>query len=1109
MLVEIINSGKQMNLKNKIVKRLSVAIDAQLDISFYKESYADLQSLSAKQLQHHWAINGKKEGRYPNLKKMLEANGIESVEEFDFDLDLDFYLNYYTDLQVAGIKTLQQAKIHWLLNGKKEGRFKTINDWIKTNGNAQYCNIEDFDFPKIISLNKTISIEVADICNIALGILKYPINVFEDQGKNYDFYYQLGINCYLQCKKTNCLDALSAARSFWRVALYFKLKSEALEQIGNTYLDELDYVTAQSVYEEAIDLTNKPTIHLINNLLLCYEKNSCLEKSLGFLVKLKSEYPDFTYIEELLDVFSEKFFLSQQGATKVLATQNKRKQLKEAVKEYSNVIYDSYYKLYSGDPIPKLKNLNVDKILIVGDYHVPQCIRYRLDQKVEQLELQGKEVTTIDWTKLQEHQNEIAFHDIVIFYRVPVVVNVLKAMAQVNANGKASFYEIDDLLFEESYPAPINTFGGYINLDVHIELRKSMAMFYAAIQFCRYGISSTKLLCDKLESLVLDKKCILHRNGLDKENIIRQLDKTRKNTVDIFYGSGTQAHNSDFIDQALPALERILSKYQHVRLVIAGYLQLPSAFTKKYESQLQQLPAVKSVKAYWSFLEQADINLAVLNDDDINGCKSELKWFEAACFSIPSIVSSTANYRDVLTSGVDAYIVANEAEWFVALEELIIKPELREVIATKALTKVKSEYSVNYLGKQLVNNIGSLLGSKRPKKKIALINVFFPPQAIGGATRVVSDNFDILQQQYGDDFELVVFTSDDRCTEPYQLTTYQHQGVTVYRSTILYRENMDWHPKDKNMYDLFEQFLELEKPDMVHFHCVQRLTASVVEATKDNKIPYIITAHDAWWISDHQFLIDKNDKVYPDGHPDMFATRVLPNNVTLGDSIERITYYQELLKGATHLLTVSESFAEIYRRNGYPEIKVNKNGISSTVEWLPKETSYTDKIVCALIGGMANHKGYFLLKESIEQEQPDNIEMLIVDHSKEDGYVHKTQWGKVPVTFIGRVNQNGITALYQKIDVLFAPSMWPESYGLVTREAAACGCWVVASELGGIGEDIIEGKTGFKVKPELNSLCKAIKKIDANTKKFKQNIKQADIGMVDKQVEDLASKFYV
>ena len=87
---------------------------------------------------------------------------------------------------------------------------------------------------------------------------------------------------------------------------------------------------------------------------------------------------------------------------------------------------------------------------------------------------------------------------------------------------------------------------------------------------------------------------------------------------------------------------------------------------------------------------------------------------------------------------------------------------------------------------------------------------------------MVVDNFDVLLKKYSDDFDIVAFTSDERASTPYKLSTYQYQGVTVYRATILHRENMDWHPKDPQMYTLFKQFLEVESPDLVHFHCVQR-----------------------------------------------------------------------------------------------------------------------------------------------------------------------------------------------------------------------------------------------------------------------------------------------
>ncbi len=394
------------------------------------------------------------------------------------------------------------------------------------------------------------------------------------------------------------------------------------------------------------------------------------------------------------------------------------------------------------------------------------------------------------------------------------------------------------------------------------------------------------------------------------------------------------------------------------------------------------------------------------------------------------------------------------------------------------------------------------------KQKIALVNVFFPPQSIGGATRVMADNVDVLIDRYSDRFDLVIFTSDNEMHDkPHQLDSYLYRGVRVYRSSVLFREHMDWHPQNEEMGKVFEKFLEFEKPDIVHFHCVQRLTASIVEVTQKKDIPYFITLHDAWWISDFQFLVDESGKVYPEGHPDPYEKIALPEGISLDESNRRKLYLAKLMQGAVKLFSVSESFAELYRKNGISNIAVTKNGISEKIRWEMKDTAYTEKVVCGQIGNISPHKGYEILRKAIVYSQPENMEFVFVDHAQEEGYERKEYWGKVPVTFIGPVKQKEIVDLYRKIDVLFAPSIWPESFGLVTREAAACGCWVVASSLGGMGEDVIDGKTGFVIDPTIGELVKVIEEIDRDWKRYKEPAPATKIRYAGEQVDELMSYF--
>jgi glycosyltransferase involved in cell wall biosynthesis len=371
--------------------------------------------------------------------------------------------------------------------------------------------------------------------------------------------------------------------------------------------------------------------------------------------------------------------------------------------------------------------------------------------------------------------------------------------------------------------------------------------------------------------------------------------------------------------------------------------------------------------------------------------------------------------------------------------------------------------------------------STTPKKKIALVNVLFPPKAFGGATRVVVDEATQLKDEYGDKFDVVVFCADAERRPVGELNVYPYDGYRVYGVSAHIN---NWNFQDQELGDMFDEFLAFEKPDLIHFHCVQVLTASVVEAAKTRGIPYIVTLHDAWWISDYQFLMDQQGKVYPDGHPDPFEQISLPDNVTFEQSIKRKSFLKSMLAGASRVLAVSDCFRTLYEKNGVLNVQTNKNGISATVGWSNKDTSFTDKVVCAHIGGTSAHKGFDIFQAAVTAVPTSNLEVLIVDHTKPESYSEKTSWGKTPVQIVGHVRQDNIASLYKNIDVLFAPSVWPESFGLVTREAAACGCWIVASSLGGIGEDV-GPENGFVIEPTKSALIDTLKKLDRSPKKYK------------------------
>ncbi|MGZ2926241.1 glycosyltransferase, partial [Pseudomonas aeruginosa] len=76
-----------------------------------------------------------------------------------------------------------------------------------------------------------------------------------------------------------------------------------------------------------------------------------------------------------------------------------------------------------------------------------------------------------------------------------------------------------------------------------------------------------------------------------------------------------------------------------------------------------------------------------------------------------------------------------------------------------------------------------------------------------------------------------------------------HRGVPVLRIGVPAEPGVDWRPFNPRVGEVFGRFLDHAAPDLVHLHCVQRLTASVLEEVQARGLPHLVTVHDGWWIS--------------------------------------------------------------------------------------------------------------------------------------------------------------------------------------------------------------------------------------------------------------------
>ena len=466
------------------------------------------------------------------------------------------------------------------------------------------------------------------------------------------------------------------------------------------------------------------------------------------------------------------------------------------------------------------------RVVMLANVDLAQGTHYRGEQKAELFEALARPYAIFPQAEVEDFITALAGASAAIFYRLPAIPKNVRAIQIARSMLIPTYYDIDDLIFDgDEYPEPLETYS-IVSKEFYAMLQMGVPLFHQAMAMCDYGIASTTDLARHMSKVVQTGTVHVLPNGLDHRNE-HYLNTTPKHTrrdddFVIFYGSGTKAHNSDFLDLAGKALNVVMRKYPHVRLVIAGYLELDGSFDG-LRRQITCIDWVSNLEDYWSILKEADLNIAVLADHATTNAKSEIKWIEAAALGLPSVVSATHRYREVLEDGVDALIATDADEWTACLERMITDAALRGELVKNAHKKLRTSYSI----KENCKNLAALLPPIRSgladqrKPRILLVNLFFPPQTIGGSTRVTRDNLDYFISNAGEEFDFSVVTTDLYADTPYRMRVEDYRGAPVFRISTPQELNMEWRPDNPEIKDMFIDIMAYWKPDLVHFHCVR------------------------------------------------------------------------------------------------------------------------------------------------------------------------------------------------------------------------------------------------------------------------------------------------
>lgn len=311
--------------------------------------------------------------------------------------------------------------------------------------------------------------------------------------------------------------------------------------------------------------------------------------------------------------------------------------------------------------------------------------RYRVDNIVEELTNCGIIADRYYPGSLDELKKSTNY-DLLVIFRVgefnrplfPKIVDTIKIFQKHNI---PIIYDVDDYLFSNRIPEEIQN-----DVQEIIENANAITVTTNALKI-KY-----QKFCNNVQ--IIKNTINFHQMQLASKTVKRK----KHNTMKIVYQSGHASHTYDFT-ACEKALINIMKKYKNVEFHLIGPCNVSKEFKSFVSRFIRQkyMPYLKLQK----YVSNMDINIAPLEINDFNNCKSELKIFEAALLNIPTIVSPIEPYKKIIQNGHNGFIATTLEEWENYFEILINNKKLREEIAQNANSEIVPQFYI----KNLINDI--------------------------------------------------------------------------------------------------------------------------------------------------------------------------------------------------------------------------------------------------------------------------------------------------------------------------------------------------------------------------------------------------------------------
>ncbi len=321
----------------------------------------------------------------------------------------------------------------------------------------------------------------------------------------------------------------------------------------------------------------------------------------------------------------------------------------------------------------------------------------------------------------------------------------------------------------------------------------------------------------------------------------------------------------------------------------------------------------------------------------------------------------------------------------------------------------------------------------------------------------------------------------------YEITKNDYNGLVVYKinNTLKHYYSLEKLYNNREIENKFFEVLEEVKPDIVHIHHLLFLSLGIIHEIKKKNIPIVFTLHDYWLVCPKGQLLKSN-------------LHLCKNSTQIGCSfcLARFLKFKNLLKELFKFLargmslrTYSAQLKCIYKdvdlfispsrfllnkfiNSGMPleKIMYSDYGINFDL-FKDTEKIKSDKIRFDFIGTLIPSKGAHILIKAFNKIKSGRATLKIYGKhftaNKIFGYYYRirrmARYNK-NIKFMGMFDNKDVANIFKEIDVLIFSSVWEENSPLVIHEAIISNTFIIASDLGGVGELVKHGQNGFLFK---------------------------------------------